>query len=92
MSTATKLVRCHARHWPLPLVDGEPERRERRDCASPVAIGGKHNGGHGRAGAFSNALSTLLCTVCLSLESSDGMLQQIKIICALEEENPLDSG
>jgi hypothetical protein len=91
MSTVTKLVRCHARHWPLPLADGEPERRERRDCASPVAMGGKHNGGHVRAGAFSNALSTLLRTVCLS-ESSDGMLQLIKNIYVLEDENPRDSG
>jgi hypothetical protein len=55
-------VWCHARHWSLPPADGEPERQERRDCASPVADGGKHNGGHGRAGAFSNGLSTLLFT------------------------------
>jgi hypothetical protein len=91
MSTATKLLRCHARHWPLPLADGEPERRERRDCASPVAIGGKHNGRHGRAGAFSNALSTPMHCMFIS-ESSDGMRKQIKIIYVLEEENPRDSG
>jgi hypothetical protein len=92
MSTATKLVRWHARHWPLPLADGEPERRERRDCASPVAIGGKHNGGQGRAGAFSKCAFDSHMHCMFISESSDGMLQQIKIIYVREEENPRDSG